>query len=106
MKRNALVIGATGLLGYGITHELNKRGWTVRAIGKENLISSDVFPAEVEYICGDFYDETFLSHVLKDIDTLVCTEIYAAVCRLQHRCDNIITKAVSSGKPFGDSHAP
>lgn len=68
MKRNALVIGATGLLGYGITHELNKRGWTVRAIGKENLISSDVFPAEVEYICGDFYDETFLSHVLKDID--------------------------------------
>lgn len=68
MNGRALVIGATGLLGYGITHELNKRGWKVRAIGKENLIGSDVFPANVEYICGDFYDETFLSKVLKDID--------------------------------------
>lgn len=63
-----LVIGATGLLGYGITHELNKRGWKVRAIGKDNLISSSVFPADVEYICGDFYDDTFLAHVLKDIE--------------------------------------
>lgn len=68
MNERALVIGATGLLGYGITHELNKRGWNVRAIGKENLISSDVFPDDVEYICGDFYDETFLSNVLKGID--------------------------------------
>lgn len=67
-NKNALVIGATGLLGYGITHELNNRGWKVRAIGKENLISSDVFPDDVEYICGDFYDETFLSQVLKNID--------------------------------------
>lgn len=68
MKGNALVIGATGLLGYGITHELNNTGWNVRAIGKENLVSSNVFPKGVEYICGDFYDETFLSNCLKGMD--------------------------------------
>lgn len=68
MKGNALVIGATGLLGYGITHELNNTGWDVRAIGKENLVSSNVFPPGVEYICGDFYDETFLFNCLKGID--------------------------------------
>lgn len=68
MIGNALVIGATGLLGYGITNALSKTGWKVRAVGKENLISSVIFPENVEYICGDFYDETFLSHVLKDID--------------------------------------
>lgn len=68
MFKNALVIGATGLLGYGITHELYRAGWNVRAIGKENLISSHVFPEGVEYICGDFYDESFLSYVLKNID--------------------------------------
>lgn len=68
MSNNALVIGATGLLGYGITHELNKSGWKVKAIGKDSLTRSDVFPIGVEYICGDFYDETFLSNVLQNID--------------------------------------
>lgn len=68
MKGNTLVIGATGLLGYGITHELYKTGWNVRAIGKENLVASSVFPEGVEYICGDFYDETFLTNCLNDID--------------------------------------
>lgn len=67
MRKNALVIGATGLLGYGITIELNKAGWNVRAIGIEN-INSNFFPEGIEYICGDYYDETFLTHVLKDID--------------------------------------
>ena len=66
--KNALIIGATGLLGYGITHGLNSRGWRVRAIGRENLISSDVFPDDVEYICGDFYDDSFLLHVLEGVD--------------------------------------
>ncbi len=68
MKRHALVIGATGLLGYGVTHELNKDNWEVRAIGKENLINSHVFPNDVEYLCGDFYDETFLANSLRGID--------------------------------------
>lgn len=68
MKGNALVIGATGLLGYGITGELNKAGWNVRATGIENLINSKIFPEGVEYICGDFYDETFLTCLLKNID--------------------------------------
>lgn len=66
--KNALVIGATGLLGYGITIELNKSGWNVRAIGIENLINSKIFPDSIEYICGDFYDESFLSNVLKGVD--------------------------------------
>lgn len=64
----ALVIGATGLLGYGITHELVNTGWSVRAIGKENLISDKAFPDSVEYLCGDFYDEAFLSSALIGID--------------------------------------
>lgn len=70
MNKNALVIGATGLLGYGITRELNKTGWNVRAIGKRELVNTHIFPDDVEYIAGDFYDETFLSSMLKDIDTV------------------------------------
>lgn len=70
MKGNALVIGATGLLGYGITHELSKKGWNVRAVGKEYLVDSNIFPSDVEYICGDFYDEAFLSAALKNTDVV------------------------------------
>lgn len=62
------MVGATGLLGYGITHELYKDGWNICAIGKENLVTSKVFPKGVEYFCGDFYDETFLANCLKNID--------------------------------------
>ena len=68
MKGNALIIGATGLLGYGVTHELHRAGWNVRAIGKEKLVSSIVFPKNVEYFFGDFYDEAFLYSSLRNID--------------------------------------
>lgn len=66
--RNALVIGATGLLGHGIAIELNRNGWNVRAVGIEDNISTSMFPDGVEYICGDFYDESFLSRILEGID--------------------------------------
>lgn len=70
MKTNgkALVIGATGLLGYGVTNELNSAGWSVNAIGKENLNSSRFFSDGVNYVCGDFYDETFLESSLRGVD--------------------------------------
>ncbi len=68
MSRNALVIGATGLLGYGITNKLADSNWNVRAIGIETLINSKVFKENVEYRCGDFYDESFLLNALEDID--------------------------------------
>lgn len=67
-RKNALVIGATGLLGYGITLELDKAGWNVKALGRENLVNSKAFPHDVEYISGDFYDETFLHNSLKNVD--------------------------------------
>lgn len=56
------------MLGYGVTHELFKAGWSVRAIGIEDLINSNMFPDGVEYMCGDFYDESFLTKALKGID--------------------------------------
>lgn len=68
MNKKALVIGPTGLLGYGITNALYKSGWNIRAICKNNFINSTIFPDEIEYICGDFYDETFLRNALKGID--------------------------------------
>ena len=69
MAKKALVIGATGLLGYGVTIELFKAGWSVRAIGKHSYDSIKIaFPEAVEYLCGDFYEEYFLSEALKDID--------------------------------------
>lgn len=68
MSRNALMIGATGLLGHSATNELSKEGWHVRAIGREELVYPRLFEKEVEYISGDFYDDTFLTSVLKDID--------------------------------------
>ena len=68
MGRNALVIGATGLLGYGITEELHKAGWTVKAIGIEKIDDPSFFSKGIEYISGDFYQESFLTSVLRDID--------------------------------------
>ena len=67
-KRNALVIGATGLLGYNATLKLVENGWKVKAIGIENLDSSNFFPPSVQYICGDFYNEDLLKECLVDID--------------------------------------
>ena len=68
MGKKALVIGATGLLGHGITNKLAESGWNTRAIGIEALISSNVFSEGVDYRCGDFYDEAFLLKALEDID--------------------------------------
>lgn len=68
MSNNALVIGATGLLGYGAAIELNAAGWRVRAIGKEDLPTSELFPRDIEYLCGDFYEESFLDQSLAGID--------------------------------------
>ena len=68
MSKKALVIGATGLLGYGVTNKLSESGWSVRAIGIESLINSRIFRKEVEYRCGDFYNDAFLSSVLKRVD--------------------------------------
>lgn len=68
MQKKALVIGATGLLGYGVTKELMHRGWSVRAIGKESFDPVKVFGEGIDYTCGDFYDETFLDEKLKGVD--------------------------------------
>lgn len=64
----ALVIGATGLLGYGVTKQLYRDGWEVRAIGRENVAKTEIFPNEIEYISGNFYDEKFLINSLRGID--------------------------------------
>ena len=68
MAKNALVIGATGLLGYGVTNKLCEFGWKVRAISNDNLINTHMFLDEVDYRCGDFFDERFLLESLKGID--------------------------------------
>lgn len=70
MSKKALVIGATGLLGYGVALELNRTGWIVKAIGKESYAKANLFPPEINYICGDFYDESFLINSLKGVDTV------------------------------------
>lgn len=66
--KRALVIGATGLLGLGASRELNRNGWNVKAMGKKNLTKSSFFTDEIEYVCGDFYDESFLTKSLEGID--------------------------------------
>ena len=48
--RKALVIGATGLLGYDVAQALHKSGWDIRAIGKDRLEGDLCFLEEVEYI--------------------------------------------------------
>lgn len=68
MGKKALVIGATGLLGYSLTNELSKTGWVVKAVGRERLDSNHLFNEKVEYIEGDIFDEEFLSKILSDID--------------------------------------
>ncbi|MBR6071658.1 MAG: NAD-dependent epimerase/dehydratase family protein [Acholeplasmatales bacterium] len=68
MGKNALVIGATGLLGYNVAVELSKSGWKVRAIGKEAVSNFGLFGSNIEYMSGDFYDQTFLESNLEGID--------------------------------------
>lgn len=68
MSKKALVIGATGLLGYGVALSLKDAGWSVRAMGIENLEQGTLFPVEIEYRGGNFFDKDFLSDALKDVD--------------------------------------
>lgn len=69
MAKRALVIGATGLLGYDTTVKLSKAGWQVRAIGIERPADvKHLFGDDIEYIGGDFYDEKFLESVLIGVD--------------------------------------
>jgi len=65
--KNALIIGATGLLGYGVTEKLSKCGWNVRAIGKDP-VDKVFFNDSIEYIDCDFYDEKILRKMLTRID--------------------------------------
>lgn len=68
MNKNALVLGATGLIGYGVASALNETGWKVRAVSKRSLINTHIFSENIEYVSGDFYDEKFLKRALIGID--------------------------------------
>lgn len=56
------------MLGYGVTVKLCESGWNVRAMGNEVLEREDFFPRNVEYVCGDFFDDSFLASALEGVD--------------------------------------
>ena len=69
MKRIA-VIGATGLLGAPVTHELIKAGFTVTVLAKDEAKAKTEFGSDVTYLTGDLSDPDVLTHLLTDQDGL------------------------------------
>lgn len=68
MKKNALVIGGTGLLGYSLANNLCKAGWNVKVVSRNSSDEGISLDNNLEYIVGDINDEKILSLALKDVD--------------------------------------
>lgn len=67
--KKALVIGGTGLLGYGVSQSLLKNGWAVRVFGNAELPKHLCLPG-VEYVIGDIWNEKTLTDVLEGVDSV------------------------------------
>ncbi|KAA0547358.1 SDR family NAD(P)-dependent oxidoreductase [Bacillus sp. BGMRC 2118] len=68
----AMVIGASGGMGYSLVRELSSRGFAVKAFARtksklEKLYSQD---KNVEVVVGDVFDYATLLHASKDVDVI------------------------------------
>ncbi|GAB3641301.1 SDR family oxidoreductase [Spirosoma arcticum] len=69
MKRIA-VIGATGLLGEPVAHELINAGFTITILARDEAGARKKFGTGATYIVGDLDDEATLTTLLTDQDGL------------------------------------
>lgn len=63
------VIGATGMLGQPVTHELIRAGFTVRIVARDVAAAQAMFPG-VEVVAGDLRDAASLLNALRGVDTI------------------------------------
>lgn len=69
MAKRALVIGATGLIGYDATVKLNKAGWQAGAIGIEKPADvKHLFVDGIKYIGGDISTKNFRKSFYWSVD--------------------------------------
>jgi len=68
-KRNALIIGGSGFLGYNVLKELTTSGWKVRNMDLK-LPDKRFIIDGVDYVCNDLFDQSKLENALDDIDAV------------------------------------
>ncbi|QMW06050.1 SDR family oxidoreductase [Spirosoma foliorum] len=61
------IIGATGMLGRPVAHELSKAGFTVRILARDVVKARLIFP-DVDIVTGDLRDPATLTDALRGID--------------------------------------
>ena len=64
---NVAVIGATGMLGQPVTHELINAGFSVRLIARDVAKTHLIFP-HTDVVAGDLHSKAGLADVLRGID--------------------------------------
>jgi uncharacterized protein YbjT (DUF2867 family) len=68
MAQKILVIGATGFVGAPIARQLQKDGFSVRALVRNADKARQMLGDQIEFIVGDFTDKTALEKALTDVD--------------------------------------
>ncbi|GAB2574591.1 SDR family oxidoreductase [Spirosoma areae] len=63
------IIGATGMLGHPVAHELLNAGFSIRIIARDVVKTRAMFPT-VDVMAGDVRDQPGLVHALQNIDTV------------------------------------
>ena len=68
MTQKILVIGAAGFVGAPITKQLQKDGFSVRALVRNKEKARAILGDQVEFIVGDFTDKATLEKALSGVD--------------------------------------
>lgn len=74
MPNKILVTGGTGFLGAYILQELIEKGYSVRAIRRNDKLPSFISPSilsKVEWVTGDILDVISLEEAMEDIDCVI-----------------------------------
>lgn len=68
MHKKILVIGAAGFVGAPIARQLQKDGFTVRALVRNADKARQLLGSDMEIVTGNFDDEAFLEKALEGVD--------------------------------------
>lgn len=68
MKKNKyVVLGGTGLVGYGVVRRLENSNAEIVCVSKRKR-TDIVFSNKINYLVGDIYDKSFLKKIISDAD--------------------------------------